>query len=125
MLTLNTIPLDLYWMAMNERLRAGEDAISGGIGEDADHNVIGKGVQQMNINFDRATNWDEEREELTEKQRIRDLETYVFGDRRGLTIGIMRQMRSHLIWLIVLSLFQFLAVLMQAILIWSILRGLA
>jgi hypothetical protein len=125
MLTLNTIPLDLYWMAMNERLRAGEDAISGAIGEDADHNVIGKGVQQMNINFDRATNWDEEREELTEKQRIRDLETYVFGDRRGLTIGIMRQMRSHLIWLIVLSLFQFLAVLMQAILIWSILRGLA
>jgi hypothetical protein len=105
-------------------LRAGENAVHGDIGEHAERNAIGEGIQQMNVHFDRASNWDQEREELTEKQRIRDLETYVFGDRRGFTVGVMRQMKSHLIWLIVLSLFQFLAVVMQAILIWSILRGL-
>jgi hypothetical protein len=105
-------------------LRAGENAVYGDIGEHAERNAIGEGIQQMNVHFDRASNWDPEREELTEKQRIRDLETYVFGDRRGFTVGVMRQMKSHLIWLIVLSLFQFLAVVMQAILIWSILRGL-
>ena len=93
----------------------------------ADGDFIGRDLNNrdnnVNIHFDRASNWDEEREVLTDRQRIRDLEIYVFGDRRGLTVGVMRQMRSHLIWLVVLSLLQFLAIVMQAVLIWSILRG--
>lgn len=100
-------------------LGGGGDSIGSEIGEGADRVATGKDIQQMNVHFDRAANWDEEREVLTDRQRIRDLETYVFGDRRGLTIGVLRQMRSHVVWLIVLSLLQFMTVLLLAILIWS------
>lgn len=77
----------------------------------------------VNIHLDRTSNWDPEREALSVSQRIRDLEMYLMGDRRGLTVGVIRQMRSHLIWLVTLSLFQFVAIVLQAILIWALLRG--
>lgn len=122
MLSSDTLPLAI-WQLMTSGFDAGEDIVAGTLGEGVDRSAVGKDIQQMNIHFDRAANWDEEREDLTDRQRIRDLEMYVFGDRRGFTIGVMRQMRNHLTWLIVLSGFQFLAILLQALLVWELLRG--
>lgn len=72
-----------------------------------DNDFIGRDSQRrdnnVNINFDRAGNWDLEREELTPLQRIRDLETFVFGDRRGLILGILRKMRNDEIWMAMLT----------------------
>lgn len=115
-------PLTFLLMSQHS-FDTGNDAISGHMGDDVDSSQIGKDLQQMNIHFDRASNWDPEREELTDRQRLRDLETYVFGDRRGFTIGVMRQMRNHLVWLVTLSICQFIALLLQALLIWSLLRN--
>lgn len=125
MLTLEKIPPVLWRMIMSEIRTGGGGLVDGDASTGRD--FVGRDRStydsNVNINFDRASNWDAEREELTDRQRIRDLETYVFGDRHGLTIGVMRQMRSHLVWLVVLSLFQFAGVLLQAMLIWAILRG--
>lgn len=123
MLSSDLLPPYLFYLMTKPGVDAGGDAIHSGIGDGVDRVATGSGIQQMNVNFDRAANWDEEREELTDRQRIRDLETYVFGDRRGFTVGVMRQMRNHLVWLIVLSGFQFLAILLQALLVWELLRG--
>lgn len=101
----------LRFLAMND--------IDVGIGRDAEHNASGKDIQQMNVRFG-PEHWDNEREVLTDRQRIRDLETYVFGDSRGLTIGVFRQMRNHVVWLIVLSLLQLVTAVMMALSIWVI-----
>ena len=73
----------------------------------ADNDFVGRDSQRrdnnVNINFDRASNWDMEREDLTQLQRIRDLETFVFGDRRGLILGILRKMRNYEIWMAMLT----------------------
>lgn len=124
MLSSDTLPLAI-WQLMTSGFDAGEDIVQGTMGEGVDRSAVGKDIHQQTVSmhFDRAANWDEEREELTDRQRIRDLETYVFGDRRGFTIGVMRQMRNHLVWLITLSIFQALAVLMQALLVWALLRS--
>lgn len=122
MLTSYLHPLTFLLMSQ-QSFDTGNDAIAGHMGEGVESSQIGKDLQQMNIHFDRASNWDPEREELTDRQRLRDLETYVFGDRRGFTIGVMRQMRNHLVWLVTLSICQFVALLLQAILIWSLLRN--
>jgi len=79
----------------------------------------------VNINFDRASNWDPEREGLTPLQRIRDLETHVYGDRRGFIVGILRQMRNLVVWLIILSVVSLLILIALAILISMIMQGVA
>lgn len=120
----SSIPPNVFWYLMAQQgFDAGNDVVSGTLGEGVDRSAVGKDIQQMNVHFDRASNWDPEREELTTLQRIRDLETFVFGDRRGLTIGVIRTMRHYLTWLIILSLFQGAALIIQAILVWAILRG--
>lgn len=121
MLTLDTIPPAFWYYVMTTP----GDAVRGGIGADADGNAIGKDINQqtMSLHFDRASNWDEEREELTPLQRIRDLETYVYGDRRGLTVGILRQMRNHLYWLIILSGLQFINAILLAMLLYNLAKG--
>lgn len=119
MLNTETFPQAYFLYLMSTGMQSGGDAIDSGIGDAADRILVGKGHQQMNVHFDRSQNWDEEREVLTDRQRIRDLETYVFGDRRGLITGVLRQMRSHVVWLIILSLLQFLAILLLALLIYA------
>lgn len=121
MLTFDLLPPYLLYLMTSGN--AGNDLVHGTMDEGVDRSAIGKDIQQMNVHFDRTSNWDGQREELTDRQRIRDLETYVFGDRRGFTVGVMRQMRSHVIWLVTLSVFQFLAILLQAILIWQLLQS--
>lgn len=125
MYTLDPIPLAIFQKFMSQIETGGGGAVSGdaGAGRDFAGRDFANHDNNVNIHFDRAQNWDPEREDLTDRQRIRDLETYVFGDRRGLTVGMIRTVRHYLIWLVILSLFQFLGVVLQAALIWAILRG--
>ncbi|MEZ4684179.1 MAG: hypothetical protein R2932_59210 [Caldilineaceae bacterium] len=115
----------IIFRMMSEINTGGGGTVSGNA--DAGHDFAGRDSQRydsnVHINFDRSANWDKEREELTPLQRIRDLENYVFGDRRGLTMGLIRQLRNHVVWLIILSLLQFIALVLLVILIGVILRG--
>lgn len=110
---------------MSEIQTGGGGAVQGDAG--AGRDFVGRDSERrdnnVHINFDRAANWDMEREDLTPLQRIRDLETYVFGDRRGFTLGVIRQMRNHVVWLIILSLLQFVALVLLTILIGMLLQN--
>lgn len=127
MLSLPHYPSTLFYAMseIHEISTGGGNAVGGDATVDRDY--IGRDRSNydsnVNINFDRASNWDPEREELTPLQRIRDLETHVYGDRRGFIIGILHQMRSHVTWLIILSLLQFVVLVMLAILISISMRG--
>ena len=126
MYTLTPFPLVLFPDIMSQIETGGGGAVQGdaGAGRDfAGRDRLSHGNNDVNIHFDRAANWDAEREELTDRQRIRDLETYVFGDRRGFTLGVIRQLRNHVVWLIILSLLQFVALVLLTILIGMLLQS--
>lgn len=125
MYTLTPFPLVLFPDIMSQIETGGGGAVQGDAG--AGRDFAGRDSQRhdnnVHINFDRASNWDEEREDLTPLQRIRDLETYVFGDRRGFTLGVIRQLRNHVVWLIILSLLQFIALILLTILLGMLLQN--
>lgn len=118
MLTTNLIPPIPWRFMMNETNFDGDTAAGRDV---AGRDRLSYG-NDVNIHFDRAANWDSEREELTDRQRIRDLETFVFGDRRGLTLGVIRQLRNLVIWLIVVSILLFIALVLLTILASMMLR---
>lgn len=126
--TLEIIPFALSFL-MSDLQTGGGGAVSGDANAGGDFagrdssRYDSRNDSNVHINFDRALNWDEEREVLTDRQRIRDLEIYVFGDRRGLTIGIIKTLRNYLIWLIINSVSNVLLILLMAVLIWALLRG--
>lgn len=112
---------------MSEINTGGGGAVQGDAG--AGRDFAGRDSQRydsnVHINFDRAANWDAEREELTDRQRIRDLETYVFGDRRGLTTGVIRMLRNVVIWLSIVSFLLFVVMVLLTILIGMMIQGAA
>lgn len=118
MLTLTTIPPAIFYL-MSDIQTGGGATVDGDVR--AANDFAGRDSQRydssVHISFDRASNWDEEREQLTTLQRIRDLETYIYGDRRGLITGVLRQMRSHVLWLIILSVLQSVTVILLALLV--------
>lgn len=123
MITTDQIPPIYFWWLMSDVQTGGGGAVGGnantGGGDFAGRD---RSDNNVNIHFDRASNWDPEREELTALQRIRDLETFVFGDRRGLTIGIVRTLRHYLTWLVVLSIIHLIELGLLAVLVVTLLR---
>lgn len=110
-----------YWQWIMSNIETGGGSA---VGNDvnAGRDFAGRDVSRSNVNvhFDRAGAWDPEREELTDRQRIRDLEIYVFGDSRGLTIGVIRTLRNYLVWLIIISVSNVVLIALIAYLIVSI-----
>lgn len=118
MLTIDTIPPAFWYFVMT---RSG-DGIHGGIGDGADRNAVGKGITQQNMSFhvDRAESWDEERERLTDRQRIRDIEVLLQGDPTRFYVGVLQQQRSHVIWLFVLTLLQAITIMLLVFLVYTV-----
>jgi hypothetical protein len=111
--TLPAYPLGLLYL-MSRR-----DHVAGEIGDDADGVAVGKDIhqQRVDLHFDRE--WDTGNSR-TAAERLRDIEDFVYGDQRGLRLGILRQQQWQTIWLIIVSLVLLLVLILQAAILWQL-----
>jgi hypothetical protein len=107
-------PLGLLYLMSKSR-----DHVTGDIGDDADGVAVGKDIaqQRMSVHFDRE--WTAERDR-TAAERLRDIEEFVYGDSRGLRVGLMRQQQWQTIWLVVLSIIVALILLLEVAILWRL-----
>lgn len=105
-------PLGLYMSKLN-------DYVAGDIGKDADGNAVGKDIaqQRMSVHFDREWAADNNR---TMSERLRDIEDFVYGDQRGLRLGLLRQQQWQTIWLIAVSIVLAIMLLLEVAILWQL-----
>ncbi len=108
---LSAYPLGLYLM--------NRDFVAGEIGDNPDGVAVGKDIaqQRMSVHFDREWGVDNNR---TMSERVRDIEDFVYGDHRGLRLGILKQQQWQTIWLVVLSIILALVLILQAAILWQL-----